>query len=807
MMFCALRQHVRRVATIIGVAMLFIAASARGDILNLSDAIVVIPADQSPLEKQAVRVLIEEVEKRTQIRWQTTAKEPDTGAAIYVGKQASLADFSIPMPRGLDTTPEGFRLLAERDGNREQLIVAGNDDRGVLFGVGRLLREMRMKPQQITAPDDLNVKAAPQYPIRGHQLGYRPKTNSYDAWTVPMWDQYIRELAIFGNNAVELIPPRSDDAPTSPHFPLPQMEMMVEMSRICDEYDMDVWIWYPAMDKDYSDPKTVEFALREWEAVFEKLPRVDAIFVPGGDPGHTHPTHLMALLEKQTAVLKKHHPNAQMWMSPQSFNAEWMQVFYDIMKQEPDWLTGLVYGPQVRVTLPELRAAIPERYPIRRYPDITHVTHCQYPVHNWDVAFAVTLGREVVNPRPHAMRDIFRIWEKESAGFITYSEGCNDDVNKMIWSVLGWDSDTPIAEILRQYGRFFFGPDWDDDIAQGLYALESNWNGPLLTNEGVYTTLAQFQQLEQLASKEQLANWRFQQLLYRAYYDAYVRARLIHESAIEAEALQQLRDQSKNAGTAMKEAEKTLSRAENPPAQAWRQRVVELADELYKSIRMQLSVEKYKAIAVGRGASLDTLDVPLNNRAWLLERFKEIRQLSNEKERANAIREVANWTDPGPGGFYDDLGNPTDSPRLQNLGGIPNDPAYYRGALTGFAVRFIDYQKRRTSQWTIAESLYDSPLTMEYQNLDPAAKYQVRITYGDNLKTVNTRLVANDQFEIHSFDVPQSNPLRPIAFDIPHEATKSGTLKLTWHGPSGVGGNGRQSHVAEVWLVKRRDTK
>ena len=25
------------------------------------------------------------------------------------------------------------------------------------------------------------------------------------------------------------------------------------------------------------------------------------------------------------------------------------------------------------------------------------------------------------------------------AGFLTYSEGCNDDVNKAVWSALGWD--------------------------------------------------------------------------------------------------------------------------------------------------------------------------------------------------------------------------------------------------------------------------------------------------------------------------------------------------------------------------------
>ena len=82
--------------------------------------------------------------------------------------------------------------------------------------------------------------------------------------------------------------------------------MMAEVSRICDEYGMDVWIWYPAMDKDYSDPATVEFALKEWAEVYRRLPRIDAIFVPGGDPGHTQPKYLMALLEKQTQSLHKY---------------------------------------------------------------------------------------------------------------------------------------------------------------------------------------------------------------------------------------------------------------------------------------------------------------------------------------------------------------------------------------------------------------------------------------------------------------------------------------------------------------------
>src|SRR5438105_7190524 len=163
------------------------------------------------------------------------------------------------------------------------------------------------------------------------------------------------------------------------------------------------------MDKDYADPKTVEFVLKEWGEIFRKLPRIDAVFVPGGDPGHTRPRVLMNLLAKQTQNLHRYHPKAQMWVSPQSFLQEWLDEFFDLLRQEPAWLSGVVYGPQVRIPLAECRRLTPKRYPIRHYPDITHTQHCQYPVPDWDLAFAVTEGREPINPRPMGMANIFRV--------------------------------------------------------------------------------------------------------------------------------------------------------------------------------------------------------------------------------------------------------------------------------------------------------------------------------------------------------------------------------------------------------------
>ena len=85
---------------------------------------------------------------------------------------------------------------------------------------------------------------------------------------------------------------------------------------------------------------------------------------------------------------------------------------------------------------------------------------------------------------------------------------------------------------------------------------------------------------------------------------------------------------------AIEQAEAILDRAVTQPvATDLRARVFELAEALFQSIHMQLSVPRYKAIDVGRGATLDTIDQVLNNRPWLKGRFAAIRTLGTEPAR------------------------------------------------------------------------------------------------------------------------------------------------------------------------------
>jgi len=633
------------------ILMLAVSASSAAEI-DLSRAIVV-AVSPGTVPAKAAAMVVDAVEKRTRITLEIVSTIP-RGArpVIAIGTAGDLAKRGLKPPSGLKVprNPDGYALWVA-GGRRPAatICVAGYDKRGALFGAGRLLRLLEMSRDKLALDGGVKVATAPQIPLRGHQFGYRPKTNSYDGWTLAMWEQYYRDMVVFGMNAIELIPPRSDDADDSPLFPKPQMEMMILMSRLADQYGLDVWIWYPAIDRDYTDAATVQTALKEREEVFKKLPRVDAVFVPGGDPGNTRPDILLAFTEKTKRVLNRYHPKAQIWVSPQGFDYPgrnrdgWLKMFIDILqRQRPKWLDGVVFGPQVEMSLPELRKAVPARYPIRRYPDITHCMSCQYPVMGWDLAFRATEGREPINPRPMTYATIFRTLQPYSYGYITYSEGCNDDVNKVVWSSLGWDPAMNVADILKEYSRYFIGPRFEERFAQGLLGLEEDWQGPLLENQAVEKTLGIFQAMEREATPQDRLNWRFQQGLYRAYYDAYIQRRLIRETDLVRRALEDLKTAGQvGAVAALDKAEATLDQASaDPVAINLRARVFEMAEALFQSIRMQLSVERYKAIDVSRGANLDQIDKPLTRAPRLRDEFARIRSLGSEPQRLEAIAKI-----------------------------------------------------------------------------------------------------------------------------------------------------------------------
>jgi len=446
-----------------------------------------------------------------------------------------------------------------------------------------------------------------------------------------------------------------------------------------------------------------------------------------------------------------------------------------------------------------MRSIVDKDIKIRRYPDITHNVACQYPVKDWDLALAITLHRECFNPRPVAMKKIHNRFDEFACGSLTYSEGINDDINKFIWGDQDWDPEMSVMETLRDYCRLFISPDFADELAQGFMAQEKNWEGPLAANNQVDVTVLQWCQLEKDVPESVKNNYRFQMGLMRACYDAYIKRRLIYETELEAKAMDVLRAASQ-AGSleAVEKAGKILRKAkEEPVAVDYRKKCEYLADELFKNIGSQTYVRKHGAQHRTRGAFMDGIDEPLNNAAWLFSQFRQIWDIGSEAERLKAIDKVVNRTNPGPGGFYDNMGSASSFKRILNTVAWEDDP----GTLASPRIAFY-YKVNRPEDRDIplawknqVGTIYETPLRLFYDNLDPDGTYSVKVTYtGRRGKMV--RLVADEKYMIHDLVRTMKPPIRE--FPVPKEATEDGRLELKW-----TCGEGRRgSQVAEIWLIR-----
>ena len=800
------------------------------EVIDLAQAVITAP-DDGRVVRTAQRMLTEEIARRTGITLSNSATISNGTKPVIVlcradRAPAALRNFVSSMK--VPEKAEGFAIAIHKQGQASIVVLAGRDERGVLFAAGRLLLQLRMKNKLLELPRNYRVATAPRYPHRGHQIGYRKLAHCYDAWTPDTYEQYMRELAVFGANAFETM-----DFSGSSLAKVSNEEMAAGWSRICADYDFDFWLFTSAFGGEGKSLKREQRTLESRLEVIRRIPDLDHVYLSGGDGGtaHARPDLMFEWAGRFAEEARKINPDLGIWVSNQGFGPEANNGFFDYLQQhQPEWVTGVVYGAWTRILLDEQRARVPAQYPIRRYSDIGHCLRAQYPVPGWDRALAQTLGREPYAPRPKGHARIHNLFDEYADGFVTYSDGIGDDLNKFVWNALGWNPDQELDDIVLDYARFFYGWDIAEEVRKGLFMLEDNFTGSLAANQGVEKTYALWKTLEENADEALLANWRFQGCVMRAYYDHYTRLRLIRANEIEARALATL-DRASDIGVrpAIKQGRKILAESDqDATTDALRTRIVELGEELYQSIGAQLDVENYQAMSAERGAVLDFLDTPLNDRMWIEDELDAI--LSGrftatmpENETGDVplarLAKIVHWENPGPGGFYDDLGCVWKQPHLQkpkpqwdDMGGVTTPREAHTRADTPL--------KDRLSWLDQGEALNAAPLMMHYDGLDPDASYRVRVTYiGRYSATI--RLDADDKYEIHGAyghtvqgvrykagygdkaavvvakDDSPPPVVTPLEFIIPREATQDGLLDLKWQRLTGRG-----AQVAEVWLIK-----
>lgn len=775
--------------------------------LDLSRASVIIRSGDLPAaEKIAPVILTEEVQKRTGLDWSVSNAVNGNAPQIFLATVADLPEWKTLIPADLlEESPlkkaEAFaiRVIPASAQAPARVFVLGSDARGLMFGVGRLLLTLDLLRGSAALASDFRMASAPDRAIRGHQIGYRPRANSWDAWTKEQFEQYFRDMVVFGANCMENIPFQDDDP--APLMKYSREEMNLHFAKLCMKYDLDHWLWVPVEFPLKEDHAKAEAFLKQQEAFYKACPRLDAIFVPGGDPGDNPCLPLMDYLEKMAAIAQKYHPKAKVWLSLQGFHGQDIDDFYNYVDQRnPEWLGGAVMGPS-SPSMESTRARLPRKYPLRWYPDITHIVRCQYPIPWLDPVWGITIGREGVNPRPQDYTAIYQNDYRLTDGFLSYTDGIHDDFNKNLWTQLAWDPQQPVRNITRDYARFFFRSDLGDIGSSGLLGLEENLRGPASENGSVAGTLQLWQSMEKrLASTP--ANWRFTMHLFRAYYDAYTQTRKVYEDGLEQQALAHLNNiGQRDPAQVIPEAIALLNQAEAAPANSELFRKVSaLADQLFAEISYQTSVPKYQASGFERGCMIDYVNYPLNNRWWLEDQLNLVLKLTSRDQQRARIDQIVNWENPGPGGYYEKLGMVGSSLhmiKLQNAGDAMRH--YYDIPMP--TQRNIGPQRNSLRLcWHI---YHDSIPSLKYDALNPQGRYTIKLFAQRESPLMIDGVLAKRIRKGETFE-----QVTEQEFEVPVEALQDGKIELTWAPLDQRHLNWRQHHyVTDLWVLPQADAK
>lgn len=766
--------------------LVFIFQVVKAQEINLTNSSIIISKKiESPVRETIVRVLQEEVEKRSTVKWDNPEKWSGyDNIAIVLSEETKLGKIPIPIREGAslpEKKAEGYRIATEQKDGKTTIWIIGADASGAMFGAGKLLRTLKISDNSVILEKPLDYATSPVQSIRGHQLGYRNTANSYDAWDVEIYEQYIRDLVIFGTNSIENIP--FQDQRKTAVMKYPREEINLTIGKICADYGISYWLWTP-VNFDLTDKKRRQEELDKHEAFYKKCAKIGDIFIPGADPGKSHPRDILPFMKDLYKILQKYHPGAGLWLSLQKFGEDKQDFFYSYIEKEgyPDWLTGVVTGPS-SPPASETRNRLHKKYGHRLYPDITHNVRCEYPVYKWDQAFSLTVGREGINPRPNFFAGLHSKFVPYIDGFVSYSDGCHDDINKVTWSMRGWDPELEVTEIINDYSRFFFGYQNTETATNGILGLEQNWSGPLKANGSVETTFAYWKNLEK--NNPQLSdNWRWQMLVLRAYYDTYIRRRLIYEEGLEKEANKILAQASElGADKAMKQALELVNIADTERKNIDIRDIIDgYCEKLFNSIGLQTSFYKYHAANTQRGCIYDFKDYPLNNRWWLEDEFKKIKEMGSEEEKLARLETIRTWENPGKGSIYVNVSNFSQNDKVLTTSYDACDVAWWE---SGF------------SRARLSSQLFQTDPVIEFEDLDSNGRYLIRVSgKGDALIRVDGRRLRPQVYNkeiatFKEFAIPKvltQDGKITISFDIPEES------HLRWK---------EYSHISDVWLIKK----
>jgi hypothetical protein len=494
---------------------------------------LVLPPQPSPVVENIARVLIRQIESRCDAKVVRQGQSPLT--------------VELVVEPGIGA--EGFKIA---DGAPGTIRIVGNDARGLLYGVGKLLHTSKYDNQRFT-PGTWRGVSVPKMPVRGMYLATHFH-NYHQVAPVEDLQRYMEELSLWGTNSFLIWFGMEEfnginDPKAQTH--LARLRAMLSIAKglglnavlgcICNDgyknspaelradgstvdhvgyrTKMGPAIYNLGNELCPSKPGVPEMELGFCQERFDAFKQIGIdlwIIWPYDNGGCTCPkcspwgaNGFLRMAEPIARAYRRAFPNGKVILGTWYFDrwgiGEWDGITAKFKANKPDWVDYIMADNFEEYPRYPLDKGVPGGFPLLNFPDIS-----MYGQDPW--------GGYGANPHPGRLQQRWDETKQKLSGGFPYSEGIYEDINKVICTQFYWNPDQPAIETVRQYAAYEFSPEVADDVTSAVKLFEKNHFRNQI-GESAVEACRMIEQADAKLTPQARRSWRWRLFCIRAAID------------------------------------------------------------------------------------------------------------------------------------------------------------------------------------------------------------------------------------------------------------------------------------------------
>jgi hypothetical protein len=513
-------------------ALSLIAADACGAVTSLR---LVLPAGADSVVENIADVFQRQVQSRCDAQFTTQ------------GNAQLNVEFAIEPGIGA----EGYRIT---DGSDGAVRIVGNDQRGLLYGVGKYLHSSTYDSQGFTSGSWRGV-SVPTMSERGAYFATH-FGNYYDAAPIEDVKRYVEDLSLWGvNNLMVWFATENFNGIADPNAQAKldrlsgimkaaqNLGVKVSVVGVANEGYADSPANLKAEDSTVghagyytangpriynlgnelcpSKPGATELLVNYYTEKFNAFKNrgvnLDSWCVWPYDSGGCTcadctpwgANAYLELAEVEANAFRSVFPNGKVILSTWYFDrwgiGEWAGLAAKFNANKPDWVDNIMADNFEEYPAYPLNNAVPGGLPLLNFPEIS-----MYGQDPW--------GGYGANPIPERIQTRWNQTKSKLAGGFPYSEGIYEDMNMVVCNQLYWNPNGTANDAVKDYISAEFSPKVVDEVSRAVAIFENNHSRNQI-DESAITAFQLLEQADAKLSPQIRSSWRWRLLQIRASID------------------------------------------------------------------------------------------------------------------------------------------------------------------------------------------------------------------------------------------------------------------------------------------------